>query len=89
MIHYRQCKFKKYFGDPATSKGGYTFYTSWIPEQFAKIGNYVKFKDDNGNWDDGWLTEEVGRREPEDHILEHERDYTTLHRAQPLQRGNK
>ena len=83
MIHYRQCKFRKY------SNGKTTYHTAWIPEQFARVSNYVKFKDENGEWDDGWLTEEVGTRAPEDHVLGHERDYTSLHKAQPLQRGNK
>lgn len=30
-------------------------HTAWIPEQFAKEGGVIKIKDDNGNWDDGWV----------------------------------
>jgi len=43
-MNHRQCKLQK----------GITFQYSWIPEKFAKVGNYVRLKDD-----DGWKVVEV------------------------------
>jgi len=37
-MNHRQCKLQK----------GISFTYSWIPEKFAKVGNCVKLKDDNG-----------------------------------------
>lgn len=28
---------------------------AWIPEKFANVGKYIKIKNDDGSWDDGWL----------------------------------
>ena len=44
-MNSRQCKLKK----------GNTYQTSWIPDKFAKVGKYIKLKDD-----DGWEVVEVG-----------------------------
>lgn len=33
--------------------------TSWLPEKYAKRGSYVKLKQDDGNWTDGWFVETV------------------------------
>jgi hypothetical protein len=42
--NHKQCKLQK----------GITFQMSWIPEKFAKVGKFVKLKDD-----DGWEVVEV------------------------------
>lgn len=42
--NHRQCKLQK----------GITFQYSWIPDKYAKLGKYIKLKDD-----DGWEVVEV------------------------------
>ena len=32
---------------------GNSYTTSWIPNKFAKIGEFIKLKN-NGIWEDGW-----------------------------------
>lgn len=27
---------------------------AWIPEQFATVDRYIKIKNEDGSWDDGW-----------------------------------
>jgi len=36
--------------------------TSWIPEKFAKVGKYLKLKNEDDTWTDGWKVLEVGDR---------------------------
>lgn len=37
-------------------KSGYhdRYKHSWIPEQFAKIGNTIKLRKEERQWEDGW-----------------------------------
>jgi hypothetical protein len=56
-VFYRQCLLTK----------GTSTTTSWIPERFAVLGKVLKFKDEGGTWDNGWVVEAV---------------YGRLHRAQ-------
>ncbi len=60
------------------------YQTSWIPEQFAHAGNFIKLKKDDGTWDDGWKVDEVGTRAPEDQVLERERDYKHQRKASDI-----
>ena len=46
-MYYRQCELKR----------GETRMTSWIPEEFAKVGKVLKLKDV-----DGWVVFSVGER---------------------------
>ncbi len=48
-IYYRQCKMQK----------KNMFQTSYIPEEFAKLGKFLKLRDSEGEWDDGWKVIEV------------------------------
>jgi len=59
---YRQCYLEK----PTTE--GTSCQMSWIPEKFAVKDKVLKLKDDDGNWDNGWIVRTVGtfRREDED-----------------------
>jgi uncharacterized protein YxeA len=36
------------------SEEGRKVTVSWIPETFAKVGNYVKIKNEDEKWTDGW-----------------------------------
>jgi len=79
MIYYRQCFLEK----------GDTKQTSWIPEEFAKLGNYIQLKQEDGTWEDGWKVTVVGFRQDEEYVLAKEREGKHLQKLQPVQRGNK
>jgi hypothetical protein len=34
---------------------------SFIPEKFAKVGEVVKLKNEDGRWTDGWVVKRVGQ----------------------------
>lgn len=51
---YKQCTLQK----------GNTIQTSWIPEEFAKSGKYIRLKDD-----DGWKVIGVGFRASEQQVF--------------------
>lgn len=70
-VYYRQCQLKRES----------VVETAWIPEQLARVGKHVKIKNDDGEWTYGWHVFEVGSRQPEEFVLEHERDYWTSRRA--------
>ena len=46
---YTQCTLKK----------GDTSQVSWIPKEFAKVGNILELKEDN-NWQNGWIVKSTG-----------------------------
>ncbi len=48
--------------------------TSWIPEEFAKLGKYIKVKED-GKWEDGWQVKSLGERKMASYVLEWSQDY--------------
>ena len=57
MIDYHvQCLFQKdVISGDLDEKIDVYFQTSWIPEQYARVGNSVKLKNENGEWEDGWF----------------------------------
>lgn len=59
MNYYRHCQLVK----------GNTYEISWIPEKFAKVGDVLKLKQEDGTWDDGWVVESVGLREDENYVI--------------------
>lgn len=32
---------------------------AWIPDQFAVVDKYIKIKNEDGSWDDGWQVKSV------------------------------
>ena len=58
MRYYRQCELKK---QNATT-------ISWIPERYAKLGKYLKLKNDDV-WEDGWLVNKVYNRKSETSVI--------------------
>jgi hypothetical protein len=49
--------------------------TSWIPEQYAKVGKVLKLRDDNNVWTDGWVVQLASQtRLAEDMITDYHRD---------------
>jgi len=49
-VDYVQCGFRR--------KDEY--YIAWIPDKFAQVDRVLKFKMDDGTWDDGWVVIDVG-----------------------------
>lgn len=47
---------------------------SWIPSQFAKIGDILKIKDKNGDWQDGWIVKAVYSEKNYPELVVAERD---------------
>ena len=70
MEFYYQCEMKKKINDTS-----YIVDVAWIPAKFAKIGKWVKIKQENGTWDDGWQITYVGAKQKEEIVKDRERDY--------------
>lgn len=84
MNYYRQCVLNKPFKLKDGSVGVETI-TSWIPEQFAVKGNYIKVLDKQSfQWQDGWIVIEVGLRAPEEEVLERNQDYKHQRKASDI-----
>ena len=58
QVWFRKCSFAR------TTVDGRVTLSAWVPEKFAKLGEVVKFKDDD-SWDEGWVVEFVGSRKTE------------------------
>jgi hypothetical protein len=70
VTYYRQCTVER------TEFPAITTQITWIPEQFAVVGKYLKLHEE-----DGWRVKEVSsNRQPEDYVKSHERDHMG-HRA--------
>lgn len=46
---FKQCKIRK----------GYTIDILWLPEVYAVKGKFLKLKEKDGTWDDGWQVIDV------------------------------
>ena len=53
-VKYVQCELRRNVGDGSAET------TSYIPQKFAKVGHILKLKDDNDDWVDGWVVQQVG-----------------------------
>ena len=53
-VKYVQCAMRRNIA------GGSVQTTSYIPQEFAKVGRVLRLKDDNVGWVDGWVVECVG-----------------------------
>jgi hypothetical protein len=58
--------------------------TSYIPEQFARVGNIVKLKDQNGVWEDGWVIFQCGPRVLSAVVNERGQDYKRTRKASDI-----
>lgn len=90
MNYYRQCILENYVTDQNSEEpfGQYKVktvkQTTWIPEQYAHVGNFIKLKQNDGSWENGWKVIEVGTRLSEEYVLEHERDYKTQRKGSDI-----
>ncbi|WP_286764267.1 MULTISPECIES: hypothetical protein [Rhodopirellula] len=53
-VKYVQCAMRRNIA------GGSVRTTSYIPQEFAKVGRVLRLKDDKVGWVDGWVVESVG-----------------------------
>ena len=67
--YYCWCEMKK------NVPGGVKVDMAWIPEKFAQIDKYIKIKQNDGTWEDGWKVTYVGGRREVLEVLAGERDY--------------
>lgn len=74
MSFYRQCELRK----------KNSIQITWIPEEFAKKGKYIKLLQDNNTWDDGWQVTEVGVREEDKIVAERSQDYKHQRKASDI-----
>ena len=75
MIYYRQCQLKK----------GSSIMVSWVPEEFCIEGKFLKLKDHDKEWEDGWKVICVSENRVDDPYLRtHERDYLTQRKASDI-----
>ena len=49
--------------------------TSWIPQKYAKKGKYLKLKNDDGEWENGWQVIDTFGVRPTADIMERSQDY--------------
>lgn len=54
------------------------YQTSWIPEKYAEMGKWLKLKNNDGEWEDGWQVMECGHRELTENVKNHEGDYKRM-----------
>ena len=65
-MFYRQCEL---------SRAG-IYCILWIPEKFTKLNTYIKLKQEDDSWQDGWFVGKVyDIRIEEKEVRERERDY--------------
>jgi hypothetical protein len=75
MTYHVQCKLRN----------GPGFYqTTWLPERYAKKGNIVELKNEEGKWEDGWIVIEVGSKMDSAQVIERERDYKRTRKASDI-----
>jgi hypothetical protein len=67
---YCQCEMKKKIDDHSCK-----IDVAWIPAKFAKINNWIRIKQDNGTWEDGWQVTYVGGKQKAEIVEGRERDY--------------
>lgn len=53
-VKYRQCTMRRSMDACSVAT------TSYIPQQYAKLGKVLKLKDSQDMWVDGWVVEKVG-----------------------------
>ncbi len=72
---YRQCYLVR----------GVSRQVSWIPEKYAKMNKTIRVKDEDGNWDNGWVVQHVGRvRLEHDQVMECSRAFRYQRKASDI-----
>ena len=76
-MFYRQCSLEK------KTPEGTLNQVSWIPEEFAKKGKFIKLKEGE-EWQDGWKVINVGGRKEEKEVRERSRDHKNQREASDI-----
>lgn len=63
-MKYIQCRLQK----------GESFQITWLPEKYAKVGNYVKILMGKDQWENGWQVLSCGVKLDEEMAIK-QRDY--------------
>jgi hypothetical protein len=67
---------KKVFYKQCTLCRGSKSTTSWLPEKFAVHHKYLKLKNADGTWENGWRVMSIGsQRWDESYLNERSQDY--------------
>ena len=51
---YRQCRLVKRLRD------GVAVQVSYLPAEYARVGRIVQVRENDGDWDDGWVIRAIG-----------------------------
>lgn len=78
MEYSRQCILEK----PLT-KEGVLRQVSWIPEAFAKIGKFLRLRE-NDVWENGWQVVQVGGRQSKQERIDRGNDHKKQRRASDI-----
>jgi len=57
---------------------------SWIPEKYAKKNKQLKLREENGQWEDGWVVINTYGKRLSTYCSLHERDYTRQREASDI-----
>ncbi len=57
---------------------------TWIPTKFANKGKFVKLRQDDDSWDDGWLVEETYTVQDAQYLIKHGQDYKNTRKASDI-----
>jgi len=67
--YHRQCRLSK------QRNGKVEILTTWLPEEFARVGKVLELEMNSGGWENGWAVCEVYERKKSKEVAERERDY--------------
>ena len=62
-VYYRQCHLVR------PTKTGKMEQTSYIPEPYCVLGKVLKLRDENGEWENGWIVERASNHKRLDEEL--------------------
>jgi len=76
---YCQCRLTKSVG-----RGTIWEQVSFIPEEFARLGEILELKDANGVWTNGWKVVSVGNKMDAAYVESNERNWTKQREASDI-----
>lgn len=57
---------------------------AWIPTKFANKGKFIKLKQNDDTWDDGWLVQETYTKQDAKYLVEHSQDFKNTRKASDI-----
>jgi hypothetical protein len=80
-MFYKQVVVKKM--NEESAYGEFFIHHCWVPEQFAKVGKFLRILI-GVDWENGWEVIEVGERKEEQFVLEDSQDYKHQRKASDI-----